>query len=148
MDEVQRARLQPVLAALQQKVAGAHTVVLASADGFALVAAGVAHGGERLAAMTSAMLGLAGALGRELLLGRMQRVMLDAGHGKVLLVALYRAGKDPLLLLVGCDEQTVSGQLLWNARQCGQAILAALHVDGPAGRLPVTEEEVLRGWTE
>jgi len=122
-------RVQPLLQDLVQRVDGVRTVVLASVDGFALVQAGTAGNGERLAAMTSAMLGLAAAVGRELALGELQTLMLEAAGGKVLMLALVGAD-GPRLLMVGCDQRTVIGQVLWNARECGQAILDELGAQG------------------
>jgi len=104
-DAGQRERLQPLLQDLRQRVEGVRTVVLASVDGFALVSAGAEGRGERLAAMTSAMLALAAAVGRELVLGDLQT---------------------PLLLMAACDQRSVIGQVLWQSRECGQAILAEL----------------------
>ncbi|GAB3065493.1 roadblock/LC7 domain-containing protein [Stenotrophomonas tumulicola] len=124
-DALQRARLLPLLQQFADRVEGVRTVVLASVDGFALVQAGTSGNGERLAAMTSAMLGLAAAVGRELALGELQTLMLEAGEGKVLMLALPGSNA-PLLLMAGCDQRTVIGQVLWNARECGQAVLAEL----------------------
>ncbi len=115
-DARQRERLQPLLQDLQQRVEGVRTVVLASVDGFALVSAGAEGRGERLAAMTSAMLALAAAVGRELVLGDLQTLML----------AIHGEGRVPLLLMAACDQRSVIGQVLWQSRECGQAILAEL----------------------
>ena len=115
-DAGQRERLQPLLQDLQQRVEGVRTVVLASVDGFALVSAGADGRGERLAAMTSAMLALAAAVGRELVLGDLQTLML----------AILAEGRAPLLLMAACDQRSVIGQVLWQSRECGQAILAEL----------------------
>ena len=95
-DALQRARLLPLLQQFADRVEGVRTVVLASVDGFALVQAGTSGNGERLAAMT-----------------------------KVLMLALP-GSNTPLLLMAGCDQRTVIGQVLWNARECGQAVLAEL----------------------
>jgi len=124
-DAGQRERLQPLLQDLQQRVEGVRTVVLASVDGFALVSAGEGRG-ERLAAMTSAMLALAAAVGRELVLGDLQTLMLEAAGGKVLMLAIQAEGRAPLLLMAACDQRSVIGQVLWQSRECGQAILAEL----------------------
>nr|KAJ9619732.1 hypothetical protein H2204_012493 [Knufia peltigerae] len=125
-DAQQRERLQPLLQDLQQRVEGVRTVVLASVDGFALVSAGAEGRGERLAAMTSAMLALAAAVGRELALGDLQTLMLEAAGGKVLMLAIQAEGRAPLLLMAACDQRSVIGQVLWQSRECGQAILAEL----------------------
>ena len=125
-DAGQRERLQPLLHDLQQRVEGVRTVVLASVDGFALVSAGADGRGERLAAMTSAMLALAAAVGRELVLGDLQTLMLEAAGGKVLMLAIQAERRAPLLLMAACDQRSVIGQVLWQSRECGQAILAEL----------------------
>ena len=125
-DERQRARLQPLLHDLRQRADGVRAVVLASVDGFAVVSAGAEGRGERLAAMTSAMLARAGAVGRELALGELQTLMLEAAGGKVLMLAVTAEGRAPLLLMAACDQRSVIGQVLWQSRECGQAILAEL----------------------
>ncbi|MBK0013611.1 roadblock/LC7 domain-containing protein [Isoptericola jiangsuensis] len=125
-DAGQRERLQPLLQDLQRRVEGVRTVVLASVDGFALVSAGADGRSERLAAMTSAMLALAAAVGRELALGDLQTLMLEALGGKVLMLAIQTEGRAPLLLMAACDQRSVIGQVLWQSRECGQAILAEL----------------------
>ncbi len=125
-DERQRTRLQPLLHDLRQRANGMRAVVLASVDGFAVVSAGAEGRGERLAAMTSAMLALAGAVGRELALGELQTLMLEAAGGKVLMLAVTAEGRAPLLLMAACDQRSVIGQVLWQSRECGRAILAEL----------------------
>ncbi|KAF1015089.1 MAG: hypothetical protein GAK31_02577 [Stenotrophomonas maltophilia] len=122
----QRELLQPVLQDLLRRVPGIRTAVLSSVDGFALISAGVEGLGERLAAMTSAMLALAAAVGRELVLGDLQTLMLEADYGKVLMLSIQRPGSAPLLLMAACDQRSVMGQVLWQTRECGQAILAEL----------------------
>lgn len=126
VDAIQAQRVLPSMQRFVDRVEGVRTVVLASVDGFALVQAGAHGNGERLAAMTSAMLGLAGAVGRELALGQLQTLMLEADEGKVLMLALPTTAGTPLLLMAGCDQRSVIGQVLWSARECGQAILAEL----------------------
>lgn len=124
-DAARRQRLAVPLEAFAGRVEGVRSVVLASVDGFAIVQAGAQGNGERLAAMTSAMLALAAAVGRELALGELQTLMLEAGEGKVLMLALP-AEPAPLLLMAACDRRSVIGQVLWSARECGQAVLAEL----------------------
>lgn len=74
--------------------------MVASVDGFALAQSNPAStNGERLAAMTSAMLALAAAIGRELSLGQLGVLMLEAEDGKVLMLSL-RTEREPFLLMV------------------------------------------------
>ncbi len=109
-----------------ESVDGVSAVVIASVDGFALAQAAThASSGERLAAMTSAMLALASAVGRELSLGTMDVLMLEASEGKVLMqsVTLPRGS---LLLMAACGQRSVIGHVLWSARECGRKIQAEL----------------------
>lgn len=125
MDQPSQVR---VTAHLQEwsRTIGLRAAVLSSVDGFAQAQSGTetAHG-ERLAAMTSAMLGLAGAVGRELKLGVMEVLILEAGQGKVLMLHLP-ARPAPLLLMAACDRDRLTGNVLWSAKECGQKILAEL----------------------
>ena len=105
---------------------GLRSAVLASVDGFALAQASAEAGsGDHLAAMTSAMLGLAGAVSRELKLGAMDVLILEAVAGKVLMLRLD-AKPVPLLLMAGCDRDCLTGNVLWSAKECGRKILAEL----------------------
>jgi predicted regulator of Ras-like GTPase activity (Roadblock/LC7/MglB family) len=121
----QQARIDAQLRAFVEAIDGVRTAVLATVDGFALVQAPATASGERLAAMTSAMLALAAAVGRELALGDLEVLMLEAGEGKVLMLALPAPGA-PLLLMAACDTRSVIGNVLWSAKECGQKILAGL----------------------
>lgn len=122
----QRSQLQRHLADLATGVAGIRVAVVASVDGFALASAGDhAQGGDRLAAMTSSMLGLAAAVGRELALGTLETLLLDASHGKVLMRAIACA-RQPVLLMAACAPDAVTGTVLWSTKDCGRKILADL----------------------
>lgn len=113
--------LVPALAALATQVTGLQGAVVASTDGFALAQLGrAAQTVDRLAAMTSSMLALAGALGRELCFGELDTLILDAEHGKVLMLAI--PGEPTRLLMVACDTRGVIGTVLWHAKQCVRAI--------------------------
>lgn len=122
-------RRDDVIAVLQTfagSMDGIDHVVLSSIDGFALAqASGDARHGDRLAAMTSSMLGLAVAVGRELALGSLEVLMMDASEGKVLMLSLPTEPR-PLLLMVGCNRRAVTGSVLWGAKDCGQKVLAVL----------------------
>ena len=118
LDQAVRERVVQHLQAFADSLNGVRSAVLASVDGFALVPAAGSHGnGERLAAMTSAMLALAAAVGREL--------SLEAGEGKVLMLALP-CTPAPLLLMTACDTRCVTGKVLWSAKECGRNIMAEL----------------------
>ncbi len=126
MDPALRERLAKRLNQFVDEIDGIRSVVLATVDGFALLPAAGTHGnGERLAAMTSAMLALAAAVGRELALGELETLMLEAGEGKVLMLALP-CTPAPLLLMTACDSRCVVGKVLWSAKNCGRNIMAEL----------------------
>ncbi len=126
MDPALRERLAKHLNLFVDDIDGVRSVVLATVDGFALLPAAGTHGnGERLAAMTSAMLALAAAVGRELALGELETLMLEAGEGKVLMLALP-CTPAPLLLMTACDTRCVVGKVLWSAKNCGRNIMAEL----------------------
>ncbi|AUI08393.1 MULTISPECIES: roadblock/LC7 domain-containing protein [Stenotrophomonas] len=109
------------LDALVHDVTGIQALVVASTDGFALAQAGPkSHVADRLAAMTSSMLGLASALGRELHFGELDTLILDAANGKVLMLAI--PGNQPRLLMTACDHSCVIGNVLWHAKQCVRAL--------------------------
>ena len=122
----QRSHIEGLLGQFIRNVDGVKAAVVASVDGFPLAeVAGPEGRGKRLAAMTSAMLALAGAVGKELELGSLQVLMLEAEFGKVLMLSLS-AGSSAFLLMAACDQRSVIGNVLWSARECGQKILAEL----------------------
>ncbi|MGV6490261.1 roadblock/LC7 domain-containing protein [Stenotrophomonas rhizophila] len=112
------------LTTLVADVTGVHGAVVASMDGFALAQRGGQAGTvDRLAAMTSSMLALATALGRELAIGALETLILDAERGSVLMLAV--PGEPPSLLMVACDDACVMGTVLWHARRCVRGIATA-----------------------
>lgn len=120
--ELVNRRLQEFSATVE----GVRAAVVASVDGFALAqSATQSSSGERLAAMTSAMLALASAVGRELSLGTLDVLMLDASEGKVLMQSIPLA-RGSLLLMAACGQRSVIGHVLWSARECGRKIQAEL----------------------
>lgn len=122
----QRQRLEHHLQAFSAAVPGIRTTVVASVDGFALASVGGSgDNGDRLAAMTSSMLGLAAAIGRELALGELEVLMVEAGAGKVLMLSIPCRHR-PLLLMAACTERSVIGNMRWSAKECGRRILAEL----------------------
>ncbi|MGY0613146.1 MULTISPECIES: roadblock/LC7 domain-containing protein [unclassified Luteimonas] len=121
----QNARIRAELDAFASAVPGLRNAVVASVDGFALAeASGKGDNGERLAAMTSSMLALAKAVTRELELGSMEVLMIEADQGKVLMLSIPVPAR-PLLLMAACSQRSVIGNVLWSARECSQKILSA-----------------------
>lgn len=109
-----------------ESVDGVRAAVVASVDGFVLAQSATQQSsGERLAAMTSAMLALASAVGRELSLGTMDVLMLEASEGKVLMQSIPLS-RGSLLLMAACGQRSVIGHVLWSARECGRKIQAEL----------------------
>lgn len=107
---------------LARSLAGIRGAVLSSVDGFSLAHSSVtASSEEKLAAMTSSMLGLATAVGRELTMGDLNMLMLEADKGKVLMIRV-EGGPEPMLLMVACSDRSVMGEVLWLARKCAGAI--------------------------
>ncbi|MGN0859252.1 MAG: roadblock/LC7 domain-containing protein [Stenotrophomonas sp.] len=126
LSQQQKVVVGALLQQYASSVDGVRAVVLSSVDGFALAdVAGNDNRGQRLAAMTSAMLALAGAVGKELEMGGLQVLMLEALNGKVLMLSLS-AGNDTLLLMAACDQRSVIGNVLWSARECGQRVVETL----------------------
>ncbi|WDS35224.1 roadblock/LC7 domain-containing protein [Pseudoxanthomonas sp.] len=117
----QRDLVQAHLQAFASEVGGVRSAVVASVDGFAIAVANGAPGsGERLAAMTSSMLALAAAVGRELALGELESLMAEASAGKVLMLAI--PAPVPLLLMAACERRILTGNVLWAARACSRRI--------------------------
>lgn len=117
--------LEQHLTSLVAAVDGLSGVVVASLDGFALAQVGRADSAaERLAAMTSSMLGLANALGRDLDIGVLDTLMLDAEHGKVLMLTI--PSQPMRVLMAACNQDCVMGQILWHAKQTVPAIAIAM----------------------
>lgn len=115
-------RVQARLDAFASQVEGVRNAVVASVDGFDIAQAGTGGNAERLAAMTSSMLGLARAVGRELALGELEVLIVEASHGKVLMLSVPLRPQ-PVLLMAACDARALTGTVLWRARECAQQIL-------------------------
>lgn len=114
--------LEEHLRSFGAEVGGVGVVVLASVDGFAIAQYPARSGrADRLAAMTSSMLALAAAIGRELALGTLEVLMVEASEGKVLMLSIPTADR-PLLLMAACAHRSVTGKVLWAARECGRRI--------------------------
>jgi len=118
-------RIQQELDAFAAALPGLRNAVVASIDGFPVAEASGADGrGERLAAMTSSMLALAKAVARELALGEMELLIIEAGEGKVLMLSIPTSTR-PLLLMAACTQRSVIGDVLWKARNCSRNIQSA-----------------------
>jgi uncharacterized protein len=79
----------------------------------------------RLAAMTSSLVALAGAISREANAGECRDLVIDGGTGRVLMMDVPQVdGK--LLLTVLCAPTGTLGQVLWAARHCRRDIGARL----------------------
>lgn len=123
-----RAQVDAHLTTLVHDVDGLMGVVVASLDGFALAQVGREEETvSRLAAMTSSMLALAEALGRELAIGSPGALILEASHGKVLMLTI--PVQPPQLLMAACDQTSAMGQVLWHAKQCVRRLAATLPSD-------------------
>ncbi|WP_256774302.1 MULTISPECIES: roadblock/LC7 domain-containing protein [unclassified Stenotrophomonas] len=123
-----REQVDAHLATLVHDVDGLMGVVVASLDGFALAQVGREEETvSRLAAMTSSMLALAEALGRELVMGSLGALILEAAHGKVLMLTI--PVQPPQLLMAACDQTSAMGQVLWHAKQCVRRLTAAMPAD-------------------
>lgn len=118
--------IQACLDAFAGEVSGMRNAVVASVDGFAIAqVSDRADRDDRLAAMTSSMLALATAVGRELRIGELEVLMMEAADGKVLMLAIPAPGR-ALLLMAACTQRSVIGHVLWHARQCSAAIAGVL----------------------
>jgi len=125
-DDATRDKLQAHLDGLAGSLHGVRSAVLASVDGFVVVQTSVnGTSGDRLAAMTSSMLALASAVGRELKIGALHALMLEAEGGKVLMLSVGNAGT-PVLLMVACSQRSVMGKVLWTAKECAKEIASTL----------------------
>ena len=127
LSEAHVARIQAELDIFTATIPGLRNAVIASIDGFPIAeASGQGGNGDRLAAMTSSMLALAKAVSRELALGNMEVLMIEADEGKVLMLSIPApVPASPLLLMAACNQRSVIGNVVWSARECSQKILSA-----------------------
>lgn len=110
-----------VLEKLVKDVDGIGAAVVATADGFALAAAADGTAGpERLAALTSSMFALAVAVAKELGLGELGSLVLEAAAGKVMMLTI--PASTPLVLMVSCCDAALIGNVLWRAKQAAADI--------------------------
>lgn len=102
--------------------------VVASADGFLLAqVAGKMGAAERLAAMTSTMLAVAAAMGRELALGQCDVLTLQARAGQVLMLSLPMERRS-LLLMATCADREQLEATIATAREYGRRLALKLEV--------------------
>ena len=131
----EKAACERALVDLVNGSSGVDAVLLASADGFAVVSATRGQGldAARLAAMSSSMLALGAAMARDFRLDGCRNVHIEAGNGVVLLVTVpcKRAG---LVLSALAPGGSTLGMVLVSTRRCAQAIAALLDAGVPAGR--------------
>jgi uncharacterized protein len=103
---------------------------LATDDGFELTH--VVSGNElepaRLAALCSSMVALSHALVGEIAFGETTNLVIEAKHGKVLLLTIDRTPK--LSLTVIAKPSATLGQVLVHSKVCAGAILAILDAQG------------------
>lgn len=126
VDALVLSSMQQHLQQFASAIPGIKSAVIASVDGFAIAqVTGRENQADRLAAMTSSMLALGAAIGRELSLGTLEVLIIEAGDGKVLMLSIP-APQRPLLLMAACNQRSVIGNVLWSARECGQKILRDL----------------------
>lgn len=119
-------RLQQALDALLRSSTGIRSCVLASADGFVVAEANLQDAaGEKLAAMSSSMVGLATAIARELSFGALETLVLDACDGKVVMLAIPAPDRD-LVMLVSCGSSSTLGHVLYSARTASSSIIEAM----------------------
>ena len=111
------------LEALLRSSNGILTCVLASADGFVIAEANLqSSNGEKLAAMSSSMIGLAAAIAQELSLGALDALVMDAFAGKVVMLSVPTSKAD-LVLLVSCGAAGTIGHVLYSAKAAAKNVI-------------------------
>lgn len=121
--DADRIFFQSELAALLRSSTGILTCVLASADGFVIAQDNLqSANGEKLAAMSSSMIGLATAVSRELALGTLDALVMEALQGKVVMLSVP-TGKADLVLLVSCGTAGTIGHVLYSAKAAAKNII-------------------------
>ena len=95
---------------------GVKAALLASTDGFEVAYAGELNSSpSNIAAMTSSMLSLAVAMVNETSLAPCNNLIIEAEHGRVLIMSVPNK-KQPMLLTVLTKEEVSFGQLLLDAK--------------------------------
>lgn len=107
---------QNIIQGLIDLCKGIRLCVIASADGFVMAEVNErGESGERLAAMSSSMVGLASAISEELSFGELDTLVMDSAMGKVIMLSAPTAKQD-LALLASCTNDVTIGQVLYNAK--------------------------------
>jgi len=113
------------LMASQPEITG---VLISTIDGFEVASKlPPDRSAAKLAAMTSSLLALSGAMSSETGSGACRDLVIDGDDGRVLLVDLpYR--KQKLVLAVLSTDKVTLGQVLWAVRDCRKNLSARLNV--------------------
>ncbi len=111
--------------ALQSELGGTATVVIATADGFALGQAGP-HGAEsaRIAAMVSSIAALGEAASHETGIGRTKCMVVDSTTGRLVLRCI-RVRDESVLVVLLTDTKTLMGLVLNHLVKAEQLMNAA-----------------------
>jgi predicted regulator of Ras-like GTPase activity (Roadblock/LC7/MglB family) len=113
------------LMATQPEITG---VLISTVDGFE-IASKLSPGlsAAKLAAMTSSLLALSGAMCAETANGTCRDLVIDADAGRVLLMELPHRNQN-LVLAVLCTGKVTLGQVLWAVRSCREDLSRRLNV--------------------
>jgi len=103
-------------------------VLISTIDGFEIASKLLSDlSAAKLAAMTSSLLALSGAMTEEAGSGACRDLVIDGEDGRVLLMDLpYR--KQKLVLAVLCTSKVTLGQVLWAVRDCRENLSNRLNV--------------------
>lgn len=113
------------LTSMQPEITG---VLISTIDGFEIASKLLSDlSAAKLAAMTSSLLALSGAMCTETGSGTCRDLVIDADTGRVLLMELP-CRKQSLVLAVLCTGKVTLGQVLWAVRDCREALSRRLNV--------------------
>lgn len=106
-------------------VPGIKAAVVATADGFEVTSA-QSHqelAASRLSALASSLLALGQAALRELAMSGSGSVLIENSMGKIMLIDVRRE-RIPVVLCVVADGDSITGKVLWAAKQCAAELSA------------------------
>jgi len=104
---------------LQEEICGA---VLSTIDGFHVAARLTgALSAEKLSAMASSLLAINEAVCRESSMGDCGDLVVEASHGRILLMGVSHPAHK-LILTVLCRAKATMGKALWSARNCRESL--------------------------